>query len=59
VSKRAAGDVGEHLLRDGVVAVLSLGLDQLERRVGENRVVAPDREQLVLPGAGLGSRRPD
>jgi hypothetical protein len=29
VSKRAAGDVGEDLLHDGVVAVLALGLDQL------------------------------
>ena len=37
----------------GVVAVLPLGLDQLERRVGEDRVVAPDGEQLVLPGRGL------
>jgi hypothetical protein len=29
VSKGAAGDVGEDLLDDGVVAVLSLGLDGL------------------------------
>jgi hypothetical protein len=29
VSERAAGDVGEDLLDDRVVAVLSLGLDQL------------------------------
>jgi hypothetical protein len=29
VSERAAGDVGEDLLDDSVVAVLSLGLDQL------------------------------
>jgi hypothetical protein len=28
MSKRAAGDVGEDLLDDGVVAVLPLGLDQ-------------------------------
>jgi hypothetical protein len=28
VSERAAGDVGEDLLHDGVVAVLPLGLDQ-------------------------------
>ena len=34
VSQGAAGDVGEHLLHDGVVAVLPFGLDQLER---ENR----------------------
>ena len=29
VSEGAAGEVGEHLLDDGVVAVLPLGLDQL------------------------------
>jgi hypothetical protein len=29
VSERPAGDVGEDLLHDGVVAVLSLGLGQL------------------------------
>jgi hypothetical protein len=29
VSEGAAGDVGEDLLDDGVVAVLPLGLDQL------------------------------
>ena len=53
MSERAAGDVGEDLLHDGVVAVLPLGLDQLERRVGEDRVVAPDGEQLVLPWAAF------
>ena len=37
----------------GVVAVLSLGLDQLERGVGEDGVVAPGGEQLVLAGGGL------
>ena len=31
VSQRAAGDVGEDLLDDGVVAVLAFGLDELER----------------------------
>ena len=50
MSERPAGDVGEDLLHDGVVAVLPLGLDELERRVGEDGVVAPDGEQLVLPG---------
>jgi hypothetical protein len=29
MSERAAGDVGEHLLHDRVVAVLALGLDHL------------------------------
>jgi hypothetical protein len=31
----------------------ALGLDELERRVGEDRVVTPGREQLVLPGGFL------
>ena len=53
VSQGSAGDVGEELLHDGVAAVLPLGLDQLERGVGEDGVVAPGGEQLVLPGGGL------
>jgi hypothetical protein len=52
----SAGDVGEHLLHDGVVTMLPLGLDQLERGVGEDGVVAPGREQLVLPGCGTDGR---
>ena len=59
MSQGAAGDVGEDLLHDGMVAVLFLGLDQLERRVGEHRVVAPEGEQLVLPGTGLVVQVPD
>ena len=51
--ERAAGDVGEDLLDDGVAAVLPLGLDELERGVGEDGVVTPDGEQLVLPVGGL------
>ena len=47
--EQPAGDVGEDLLHDGVVAVLPLGLHQFGRRVGEDRVVTPDGEQLVLP----------
>jgi hypothetical protein len=35
------------------VTVLALGLDELERRVGERGVIPPDREQLVLPPGGL------
>ena len=46
--------VGEDLLDDGVVAVVFLGLDHLERAVGEHGVVAPDREQFVLPVSGSG-----
>src|SRR5205807_6297178 len=54
MSQGAAGDVSEHLLHDGMIAVLPLGLDnQLERRVSEHRMVAPGREQLVLPGGRL------
>ena len=59
VSERAAGDVGEDLLHARVVAVLALGLDQPIRRIGEDRVVTPDREQLVLPGGGLLVQVPD
>jgi hypothetical protein len=36
-----------------VAAVLPLGLDEFERGVGEDSVVAPDLEQLALPGRGL------
>jgi hypothetical protein len=32
------------------MAVLAFGLDRLERRIGEDRVVAPDGKQLGLPG---------
>jgi hypothetical protein len=53
MSKGSAGDVGEDLLHHGVVPVLLLGLDQLERGIGEHRVVAPDGKQLVLPGSCL------
>jgi hypothetical protein len=44
VRERPVGDVGEDLLHDRVVAVLAFGLDQLERGVGEDRVVAPGGE---------------
>src|SRR5271165_5571378 len=53
MSQGAAGDVGEDLLHDGVVAVLPLSLDELEGRVGEYGMVAPDGEQLVLPLSSL------
>ena len=39
---------------DRVVTVLGLGLDQLDRGIGEHRVVAPGGEQLVLPGGRRG-----
>jgi hypothetical protein len=53
VGQGAVAEVGEDLLDDGVVAVMGLGLDGLERRVGEDGVVAPAGEQLVLAGGGL------
>ena len=40
--------VREDLLHDGVVPVLAFGLEELERAVGEDGVVAPGSEQLVL-----------
>ena len=57
VRERAVLQVGDDLFDDGVPAVMALGLEQLERRVGEHGVVAPDREQLGLHAALLfGSR---
>ena len=41
-------EVGEDLLDDGVAAVLGLGLHQLDRGVGEHRVVSGGGEQLAL-----------
>ena len=62
VRERPGAQVCEDLLDDGVVAVLRFGLDHLERRVGEQGVVAPDGKQLVLAsglpcGSGRGTRR--
>ena len=54
VRERSVGAVGEELLDDRVVAVLVLGLDELERGVGEDGVVAPGGEQLALARCGLG-----
>ena len=45
--------VGEGLLDDGVAAVLVLGLERLERRVGVHGVAAPGGEQLALPSGCL------
>jgi hypothetical protein len=52
VGEGAVVPVGEDLLDDRVAAVLGLGLHELERGVGEDRVVTPDGEQLTLPGGG-------
>jgi hypothetical protein len=46
------------LLDDGVVTVPGLGLDQLERGIGEGGVVAPAGEQLVLAVARLAVQVP-
>ena len=48
------GEVGQELLDNRVDAVLLLSLDELERAVGEDGVVAPGGEQLALAGCGLG-----
>jgi hypothetical protein len=53
VREGAAGDVSEHLLDDGVAAMLPFGLGQHERGVGEDRVTAPGGEQLARPGGLL------
>jgi hypothetical protein len=53
------GDAGEYLLHDRVVTVLALGLDQPGRRIGEHCVVAPAREQFVLPRGRLLVQVPD
>ena len=53
VREGAVVEVGEDLLDDGVAAVLLLGLDELERGVGEDGVVAPGGEQLALARCGL------
>jgi hypothetical protein len=43
--------VGEHGLDDRVPAMGEIGLDRGFGAVGEERVVAPDREQLLGGGA--------
>jgi hypothetical protein len=51
-ARGAVVPVGEDLLDDGVVAVVFLGLDHLERAVGEHGVITPGGEQFLLPAAG-------
>jgi hypothetical protein len=46
--ERPGGQVGDDLLDDRVVTVLALGLDRLERGVGEDRVVPVGGEELAL-----------
>ncbi len=55
MSKGAGLQVGDDLLDDGVAAVGGLGLEHDQRGVGEDAVVAVDREQLSLAlGDGRG-----
>ena len=50
--ERAVDEVGDHLLDDGVVAVVGLGGQHRQWAVGEDRVVAPRGEQFALGGWG-------
>ena len=54
VGEWAVVPVGEDLLDDGVVAVVLLGLDHLERAVGEHGVVTPGGKQFLLPVPSAG-----
>jgi hypothetical protein len=51
VRQRPVGPVGEDLLDDRVVTVLLLGLDQLDRGIGEHRVVAQAGNSSSCPAA--------
>ena len=57
VGEGAVVEVGDDLLDDRVAAVLLLGLEGLERGVGEDGVVAPGGEQLALARRRVGSCR--
>ncbi len=46
--RRAVDQVGEHGFDDGMAAVSEIGVHDGFGRVGEERVIPPDREQLVL-----------
>jgi hypothetical protein len=48
VGQRPAAPVREHLLDDGVAAVLGFGLEQHQRGTGEDGVVATHVKQFVL-----------
>jgi hypothetical protein len=54
VGQRAGGGVGDDLLDDCVAAVLGLGLQHLEWAGDEHGGVAPEVEQPVLFGRGVG-----
>jgi hypothetical protein len=51
VSQRPVDDVGQDGLDDGVLPVGDVGLRRRLGAVGEERVVSPDREQLIELGA--------
>ncbi len=46
--QRTALEVGDDLFDDRVAAMVGLGLQHHQRRVGEHGVVAPGREQFAL-----------
>ena len=54
VGERAVLQLGDNLLDDGVVAVGLVRGDGGQSAVGDERVMAPGGEQLVLPGAARG-----
>ena len=49
MSQRAAGDVGEDLLHDRMIAVLALGLDQHERGIRADGVIANILKLVICP----------
>lgn len=53
------GGAGERFAALATIAVVLLGLDHLERAVGDQRVVAPGREQFFLPASGAGAHVAD
>ncbi|MFE3830646.1 hypothetical protein [Streptomyces sp. NPDC059092] len=57
MGEAAVLDIGDHLLDDSVPAVITLGIPQGERGVGERGVVAPGIEERALPGGnGTGAQ---
>jgi hypothetical protein len=52
-ARRPVGPVGEHLLHDGMAAVVLFGLQSGERGVGEHGVVAQTQNSASWPAAAL------
>jgi hypothetical protein len=53
VHERAVLQLGDHLFHDGVLPMITFGLRQRQRGVGECGEVAPGGEQLALSQAAL------